>query len=288
MKKSILSLALVLAVLASMTVFAVREEPATTEPAMTTINEYEMLQQLAAKPAEQLTEEGFSDSEIIEIQNYKENYSEHISALQELDDAVLEAHGYSSEQIDVIRNFSGTEEEMLRASATVNLYSTTSMFRTESDGSGGVYSKGRLVFGWDWHGIPDFKWTDIVAFSWNTWKLEGSSCSVGYFDVLSGFAYKTQDATLYKASSLGLDGAGFKFPMALDNNKYYAKNGSGYFDLKSDVHSLKDFYCYGEYGHNQVFINSPTFSVGTGGADLSITFSAGTVCADSTSVQYEW
>ncbi len=89
MKKSILSLALVLAVLASMTVFAVREEPATTEPAMTTINEYEMLQQLAAKPAEQLTEEGFSDSEIIEIQNYKENYSEHISALQELDDAVF-------------------------------------------------------------------------------------------------------------------------------------------------------------------------------------------------------
>ena len=92
--------------------------------------------------------------------------------------------------------------------------------------------------------------------------------------------YTTKSAT-FSQDGNGVLGAGHKFSESLSDNYYYAKSGTGYFKVKSDVHAKKDFYYYIAYGHSQL-IASINFSVGIGGGDASISFTTGTVIADDT------
>lgn len=80
-------------------------------------------------------------------------------------------------------------------------------------------------------------------------------------------------------------GAAHCIDMAVKDNYYKVKRGGGTFDIRSDVHAKKDFTYYLEYGHSTLSIN-PSFSIGTGGASFSISFSNGVSRAGSDSGTY--
>lgn len=164
---------------------------------------------------------------------------------------------------------------MRRLGATLTLSATAKDFSYD-----GNYSRGTLSYSWSWGSVPAFKMQDMIAVSWNNWAVTSNSSSVNYYNVNSGAYYTTKSAT-FSQDGNGVLGAGHKFSESLSDNYYYAKSGTGYFKVKSDVHAKKDFYYYIAYGHSQL-IASINFSVGIGGGDASISFTTGTVIADDT------
>lgn len=275
--KKLVSVALAAAMVMGMSVTAFANETPVTNNNETkiTLNEYELAEQLAAQTPETLSEEGFDSDEIASIKNYKEVYREHISSLNTLSDDALSENGYSREQISIIRSFDGSEAEMRRLGATLTLSATAKDFSYD-----GNYSHGTLSYSWSWGSVPAFKMQDMIAASWNNWAVTSNSSSVNYYNVNTGAYYTTKSAT-FSQDGNGVLGAGHKFSESLSDNYYYAKSGTGYFKVKSDVHAKKDFYYYIAYGHSQL-IASINFSVGIGGGDASISFTTGTVIADDT------
>lgn len=265
-----LTLAIVMVLGMSVTVFAHTASSTNHQETSLTLNEYELAEQLAAQTPEILSENGFDSSEIASIKNYKEVYREHIAYLNTLSNDALIKNGYTNEQISIIRSFSGSETEMRRLGGTLTLTATPGTFSYDGD-----YSRGTLSYSWNWKNIPAFKMQDMVAASWNNWAVTNNTSSVKYYNVNTGAYYTTQSAT-FSQDGNGVLGAGHKFQESLSDNYYYAKSGTGSFTLKSDVHAKKDFYYYVAYGHSQI-VASISFSVGIGGGDASISFSTGTV-----------
>lgn len=165
--------------------------------------------------------------------------------------------------------------------ATLYLGASTANFKYD-----GNYTTGRLAYTWSWSGVPVFKMQDAVAASWNDWAVTSQSSSVNYYVVNTGSFYSTQAAT-YSSDGNGTKGAGHKFKVAIGDNYYYAKSGSGYFQLQSDVHAKKDFYYYIAYGHSQIFATI-NFSIGVGGGSASISFTTGTVIEDYVTGNYKF
>lgn len=239
-----------------------------------TMNEYELVKQLAGESISSLQEKNFDSAEISDIKNYKNVFNKHISNLNTLSDNALIANGYSKSQINIIRNFHGTDAELRRLGATLTLSASTHNFKFD-----GNYTTGKLTYSWKWNSIPAFKMKDMIAASWNNWATTNNSSNIKYYNVNTG-AYHTQSAATFSTDSNGTSGAGHKFNVSKSDNYYYAKSGSGSFTVRSDTHAKKDFFYYIAYGHSQL---SPSinFSVGIGGADASISFSAGTVISGS-------
>ncbi len=232
------------------------------------LSEYEYISELAQESTEQLSEEGYSAEMIEQIKDYKAVYVEHINGLMELDDNTLENLGYSAEQIETIRTFDGSEEQMASLSAQLNLTASCENFRYD-----GNLTRGRLNYSWSWAGVPGFKTQDMVAVSWNDWYVENDMGWVDYYAQNTG-AYHTSTFPEYTNDGNGMTGAGHKIDMTMDDNYYYAKQGHGYFDVRSDVHAQKDFYYHIEYGHSELW---PTISFSVslkGGFDGSISFSS--------------
>ncbi len=267
--RKIFSLILSLIILLSVNVIALADEQEDFVTVRKVIlNEFEVLQKITEKPTSVLIKEGYTEQQIDTIRNYKEIYRKHITELNKLSDDILQLNGYTADKIEDIRNFRGTDAEMMRLGATVTLRTSTSNFRYD-----GNYTRGTLSYEWSWSGVPLFKMNDMVAVSWNDWIVESNGSTVYYYGLNSGILYTTAGGT-YTQDGNGTRGAGHKFKVSMSDNNYYAKQGSGYFDVRSDVHSKKDFYYYMEYGHTQL-ISSISFSVGVGGGDASISFSIG-------------
>ncbi len=243
------------------------------------INEYEKAKELALKSTDELSALGYSSDEIAQIKDYHKNYVKHLKKLQKLDDATLLRLGYTSDQILVLRNFDESETQATILSATMTLYSNTANFRYPDN----TYTKGRLAYGWYWTGVPAFKLQDAVAVSWNDWVVESNTSYVSYYRI-DGIPYTDLPAT-YTTDGNGTEGAGHKFNVGLQDNLYYARSGGGSFDIRSDVHAMKDFYYYMAYGHKE-YTGTISFSIGKGGADASITFSGVSVIEDDHTGSY--
>jgi hypothetical protein len=243
------------------------------------INEYEYFKELSLKSESELSDMGCSAKEISEIRNYHKNYVDHLNRLKKLDDTTLSKLGYTSEQIAIFRNFDGSETQAILLSASLNLTSTTSNFRYEN-----TYSKGKLAYLWTWDGLPWYGLQDAVVASWNDWVVESKYSAIDYYNTQTGQYYTTRSGT-FTTDGNGTEGAGHKFPLKINDNLHYAKTGYGYFNIRSDVHAIKDFYYYIAYGHSEIW---PTisFSIGTGGAAASISFTFGTVIEDSETGSY--
>lgn len=244
-------------------------------------NEFDLVKELSQKTSDVLRANGFSASEVADIQNYQESFSQHIDMLDTLSDEVLSAHGYTQDQIEKIRTFDGSEAEMRAIASTVTISAFPVNFEYD-----GEYSRGRLGYSWSWTGVPNFKMIDLVAVSWNSWAIEYQMSDISYYGVDTGEAYTTISGTFTQDGN-GVEGAAHKFNVLIDDY-YYAKRGVGRFDVRSDVHAEKDFFYYLEYGHSQVSMSQPSFSVGSGGMDGSISFSFGVVSAGSTSGEYRF
>ncbi len=249
------------------------------------ISEYETIKQLSEEPTSNLERAGYSPEEIARIRNYKQVFSSHILMLQDLSNQVLYKHGYDDNQIDVIRNFSGSDEQMSIASASLYIYATPSLFTWPGTGS---RTTGCLAYGWSWTGIPAFKFEDIVAAQWNSWGVTDNDSYVSYYDKVTGECYTSGTATFTYPTDYFWNGGGHKFDVGIVDNAYYAKLGGGYFSLQSDVFSQKDFYYHIEYGHT-VINTTVSFSVGVPPSiSGSIVFSFGTNTEGVCSGSYIW
>lgn len=239
-----------------------------------TISEYEMIASLAQIPTDDLLSAGYTREEISDIKNYKQLFTKQIEELDQLETETLLKLGYTASQINDIRNFTGDEAQIARLAANVSIYASINYLRYDGD-----YTRGVLAYSWSWDGVPDFKLMDIVAISWNHWVVEDNRSTVNYVHYASGEYYNSLPATLSfgeNENKVEVSGAAHKFIMQQDTNLYYARSGNGSFTIRSDVHAKKDIYFYIAYGHTQLLMSSPTFTVGTGGADGSISFSIGT------------
>lgn len=248
-------------------------------PSVVSYNEFDLVKELAQKTPYELECEGYTLNEIMDIKNYQENFADHIDMLNTLPDEVLTLHGYTQSQINMIRNFDGSEAEMQLLAASVKINAVTAYFTFD-----GNYTTGRLAYTWEWIGVPNFKMRDIIAFSWNTWTVTENMSEISYYHINTGDAYKSLPGE-YHDDGNKTEGACHKFAVLLDDY-YYAKRGVGRFEVKSDVHAMKDFYCYIEYGHSQIVMSWPTFSIGSSGTDASIRFSLGVVTAGAQNVEY--
>lgn len=245
------------------------------------INEYELFKELSMKSKTELSAMGYNSSDTEKIKNFHQTYVEHLSKLKKLDDTTLSNVGYTSEQIKILRNFDGSEDQASLLAASLTIYSTTANFNYD-----GNYTRGRLAYNWYWTGVPAFKMQDAVAASWNHWVVESNTSYVSYYNVNTGSFYTSTSAT-FTTDGNGTEGAGHKFMVSMSDNYYYAKQGGGTFNVRSDVHAIKDFYYYLAYGHSQL-LASINFSIGVGGADASISFTMGTVISGEDTGSYEF
>ena len=243
------------------------------------VNEYELSKELSFKSDSKLSDMGYSSSDIAGIRDYHQKYVDHLNGLKELSDSTLASQGYTSEQIAVLRNFDGSEAQASLLSATLTISSSTSNFRYVD-----TYSKGKLSYSWSWAGVPAFKMKDAVAASWNDWAVESNTSNVKYYNVNTG-SYYSQSTATFTTDGNGTEGAGHKFNVSMSDNYYYAKSGSGTFNIRSDVHAVKDFYYYLAYGHSEL-LPTINFSIGVGGASGSISFTSGTVILDEDTGNY--
>lgn len=253
------------------------------------ISEYDAIEELAIKPDKVLVKEGYDEDEIAKIKNYKDYYSDFVYELSELDDEALAAAGYTGAQIEIIKNFNGDQKDIERVSATLNISANPQYFRYEA--SEGL-TKGMLSYSWSWSGIPAFKMTDLVAVGWNGWTLfstsDKQSSTIKYYNVNNGNLHSTSSGTMLNVNDgASSSGRGHKFAVAKNDNAVYAKSGTGYFKVKSDVYAKKNFYCQAKYGHSQLSL-TPTFSVSLSGISVSVSFGKKITTAGTSNVNYEF
>lgn len=115
------------------------------------ISEYEAVKQLSGESYSALQQAGYTVTEIREIKDYKNVFSEAIRDLAELDESALVAAGYNDKQISVIKNFNGSDEEIALASAKMYISAEPEYFRYDSSDK---LTKGMLSYSWYWFGVP--------------------------------------------------------------------------------------------------------------------------------------
>lgn len=277
--KKFLSIILSLSMVLAMTTSAFASIPKTTSQQ---INEFEALAELANETQSELSRSGYNAEEIASIKNYRQTYADHITSLNNLSDEALSNHGYTNKQIDTIRNFTGTDSEMNSLGAKLTIYGTPGRFKYGPN----QRTTGKLAYSWYWTGVPAFKRYDMVAVSWNDWKVTSETSNVRYYGVNTG-EFLEKDSCIYTEpeNEHKVAGAGHKFKMQKQDNAYFAKEGNGAFDIQSDALVPKDFFYYIEYGHTRLATDIG-FSVGAGGADGSITFTVKTIEAGSDSGEW--
>ncbi|MFQ9298998.1 MAG: hypothetical protein ACLR4X_11445 [Clostridia bacterium] len=240
-----------------------------------TVKEYDAIRKLDKKTDSKLRSMGYTVEEIESIRNYEQNFADSIEELKNMDEKVLkENFDYTDEQIEIINNFDGTEEQMSRASASVTL-TISKNSSSVSSSSSKLNVKVRFV----WSGMPVCQFNDAFA------MVNGEKM---YYDNLNTLftctyvsgsgAQKTYQYYL-KRTEAGNTGADVKFPFYKTvGTKYYLKSGSANVPLSR---SSKVTQCgIGvSYGHANISLSSISVSYPSG---LSVSFS-GNVTKTSTS-----
>lgn len=93
----------------------INPEPAFTEET----NEYVLYKELKEKSKEDLEALGLSEESIADLKDL--DYAEELIKRSKLDDNELKSMGYTKKQIKMLRNFKGTESEIIALAATRNM-----------------------------------------------------------------------------------------------------------------------------------------------------------------------
>lgn len=147
---------------------------------------------------------------------------EDIEYLKGLDNSILEDMEYNSSQIDTIKTFEGTEEEMIRASATVSIGFNGSL-------SKGSRSNATINMWFNWRGMPSSRGRDILAIyngEGMYYYADQSYLNIENYDTARGKTHKYNiGATRDGANNKGLS---FKFKTYTPYSKTcYTKKGMG-------------------------------------------------------------
>jgi hypothetical protein len=238
-------------------------------------NEYLYLKELQKLTDEELQARGFDAAAIEELR--KIDYAKELKRRAQLDEKELkEFYGYTDEKIKKLKNFKGTEEEVIALAATL-----TYDIAYYSHGYNSTTNKStmKVKHSWSWSSQPIFGFTDIEAFAWTDgFSLDGSTSNSYLTVTYQGVG--TQTVKYYPSLDSSLHGAYIKFPVLI-NDPYaftaWSKSGTGYLTIWKSGRHTGDVTIRGAYGHNQLGLSpSVTFPAGGG-----ISFSTGVVEEDS-------
>lgn len=236
------------------------------------INEYLMLKELKNKSDDELTKIGFTSDQIKKIKEI--DYAKELQKRSKLDEKILKNMGYTNEQIKILKNFSGTEPEIIALASTLNLYATYTSFYYDSSVNRTYF---RVYFDWEWSSQPLFLFTDIIGMAWSEGMYLDTDPSwtfhtVKYVNNLTGNYYYI-DYNVDLIAPVG--GASTKFGMYRDSNNppgtyEWSKFGYGYVRVSKSGY-VPEVQMIIEYGHSTLQL-IPSVSL-TG--QLSLTFSEG-------------
>ena len=139
------------------------------------LNENDFLQ-FEKTPESTLESLGYDQETIEKYKNFRTLYDEHVKFLPKFSNEELNNKGYSNEQIEVIKNYTGTDEEirMLAASAYVDLdidYCEYSLSNNETTS--------RLYLSFVWNTLPIIKLNDFIAIGWGEpWEIGGKAANI--------------------------------------------------------------------------------------------------------------
>lgn len=236
------------------------------------ISEYELVKQLESKSNSELKRIGYDNDEIAQIRNYDELFKKNIEEIKGIDEDVLKNDfEYTDEQIDIIQNFNGSESQMAKASATVNVKATKN-----SSSSTSKLSKLNVKIRFVWSGIPAVQFKDSFAMVNSEKMFYDNKSTLFTCTYIAGNGYKKTYRFSLKANEAGTTGADVSFPVYKNHGtKYYLKSGSANVPLSREHTSANRIISCGigvAYGHVLV----PATSISVSYKDLSISFSGKT------------
>jgi len=206
-----------------------------------------------------------SAKELEMVTHYRALAAERVDNLSRLDEASLLDLGYDADEIYIIRNFRGTDEQFMALSATANVWLDIDWLRFDTVTR---RTSTRLFFQFRWTREPLFGMSDYMALTWNNWMITGRAANVMYVDDFVNHPI-WQSPTFVDGNHVGA-GAAYRFRAKIDDNRLWAQEGFAIFVL--DSAGERDIMARGELIHRQfgLSINPPSFSL-PGGAALSIT-----------------
>lgn len=231
----------------------------------TTYSEFEIYEKLANTPSSHLEEDGYTSAEIATIQNFRNELDRHVRQMNTMDDNTLYEFQYTPSQIEAIRNYDGSDEALSRAAATVSIGLTIDYCTYNASTN---RTSSRIHFTFSWNGQPVIKLKDMMTVGWNGWVQAGKSANVQYKYIYSGGTTKDQAPTYVSPSNGSGYGGGYKFNAVIDNNYYYAQNGSCIFVVDSS--GERDMHAVGAFAHQTLSLE-PSFSVSVTGSGVNPT-----------------
>ncbi|WP_315114587.1 hypothetical protein [uncultured Clostridium sp.] len=267
---SILSVFILSFIFMTDSVFAQEPIPKDTLSTQTVIiNEYDALKKLESQDELSLKEKGLSTLEIQNVKNSISLMAENVKEKSKLPADELKLMGYNDKQINIIKNFKGTEAELRAASGEVIYTISINGYVHNS-----AKTSANLQVRWQWLSTPIQQFTDAIAVAWSKgFNSNGARtyANLYYKDNSNGTTkiIRTENATFTA-------GAGFQinFPFTdVANAGPYAKclEGYAYTEIYNDS-DIRTFEVITEYGHSYAFIVP---SIAIKGAP-SITFGIGT------------
>lgn len=248
-------------------------------PNKQTINEYQALKDLNEEynknEQDGLLEKSkfatMPNETINAIKNYKDVYSDKIKGLQTLSKEQLEFFNYTDSQIEAINSFDGSEEMIMLAASTCDVYGDFNSFNPSSRGT-----TAQLIMAFRWNGVQSNWFDDIFAVAWSS-PLNPTSLS-GYVE----YKNASYESMTYNHTPIAdsLYGSYIKFPKYKNisgKEPFYVSGGSMILNLKSNGY-VADVTGFAKYGYTSITLTGAGVSFP---GSLSISFSNGVTTMDS-------
>lgn len=191
-----------------------------------------------------------------------------------LSDRKLVDMGYDKESIDILRNFDGSEDQIVTLSASLSLSCSISQY---------FYREGKtyavISYNWSWSSMPFWTMTDIIGIAWDP-SFYQTPNNVNDKQTISKYNGNTYVGTYVTALSCKSPGnaAGCEFPVLINERKnHWAKSATGKVYIAASGY-VSEMGVRVAYGHS-TGVGSPGVSF-PGGVSISFTGNCSEAAAD--------
>lgn len=191
LKKKSIVLSLVLTLVMTLNLFGITAMAKDTKEkhVKSIYNEYECWKKLNGMSSQELRSMNFTDEDIKKIRE-----TDFIKAFKErakLDEKTLKNMLYTDEQIKILKNFTGTEEQIMALSGGVSLNHFLYYYYYDK-AANETYAQ--VGYSWSWTSMPVMMLTDAIAATWQWVALDDNSINV---DTYNTVRYKAKGSQGY-------------------------------------------------------------------------------------------
>jgi hypothetical protein len=244
-----------------------------------TYSEADIMKSLAKESSSSLSKRGYSASDIALIKNYDTLFEEHIISLNAYTDENLLSVGYTSEQIDIIRNFENLSPALQNAYSNALAANLTLTLSAKSPLTyvNGV-NKITLNYKYDWSRIPLMQFTDKLGLSWNNYNfiIDTSVHPNGIVPLKVNYRYVNGSSGTVKNVTASLHGYGIMYDIStkinggINTTLQFADNAEGNLTLRYSGPDVDELAVKLEYAH-VILPGGIGVSIGGYGAGFSYT-----------------